>query len=121
MGPSLEFQPKGVEEFQDGSAVGTKRGLILGPTLGVCQRLVDAAASTTGPFNDPSVDEEEEHGGPLVQRRSRPEVGAAQVVLEVQPGISSGLFEQGVPVLVVTMSGVVSQPPGPIASQLIDE
>ncbi len=121
MGPSLEFQSKGLEEFQDGSAIGTERGLILAPVFGVGQRFVDAAPSATRPFDDPSVDQKEQNSGSLVQRRSRPEVRATQIILEVQPGVSSGLFEQGVPMLVIPMSGVVSQPPGPVASQLIDE
>ncbi len=68
MGPSLEFQPKGLEEFQDGSAIGTERGLILAPAFGVGERFVDAASSATRPFDDPSVYQEEQYGGSLVQR-----------------------------------------------------
>jgi hypothetical protein len=121
MGTALELEAKGVQEFQDLPAVRPQRWLVFAPGLGVRQRLIDAASAAGRPLDDAPVDEEQEDRGPLVQGRPRPEVGAAQVVLEVEPGVSGGLLEQGEAMLVVAMGGIVGQAAGPITGQLIDE
>ena len=121
MGTALELEAERAQEFQDGPAIRPQRRLVLAPGLGVGQRLVDAAPSASRPFDDAPIDQEQEDRGPLMQGRPGPELRAGQVVLEMEPGITRGLFEQGEAVLVVAMSGVVGQSAGPVACQLIHE
>ena len=121
MGAALELEAKGVQQFQDRPAIGPQGWLVFAPGLGVRQRLVDATPAAGRPLDDAPIDEEQQDRRPLVQRRPRPELGAAQVVLEVQPGVSGRLLEEGEAMLVVAVGGVMGQSAGPITGQLIDE
>ena len=121
MGAALELDAERVQEFEDRPAVWPQRGLFLGPRLRVRQRLVHAASATGGPLDDSSVHEEQQDGRPLMQRRAGPELGASQIVLEMEPGVSGGLFEQGGSMLVVTVGGVMGQTARPITGELIHE
>lgn len=121
MGAALELEAEGAQEFQDGAAVGPERRLVLAPGLGVGQGLVDPPPAAGRPLDDAPIHEEQQDGRPLVQGRPRPELGAAQVVLEMQPGVPGGLLEQGEPMLVVAMGGVVGQAAVPVTGQLMDK
>jgi hypothetical protein len=119
VGAALELKAKGAQEFQNGPAVGPQRGLLLAPGLGVRQGLVDAPSAAGRPLNDAPVDQEQKDRRPLMQGRTGPEVGAGQVVLQVKPCISSRLFQEGKTMLVVAMSGVVSEASSPVTGELI--
>ena len=121
MGAALELEAEGVQELEDRPAVGPKRGLVLAPRFGVCQRLVDPPTAPGRPLDDAPVDEKQQDRGPLLQRRPRPELRAAEVVLEVQPRVPGGLLEQREPVLVVAMGGVVGQAAIPITGELFNK
>ena len=73
------------------------------------------------PLDDPAVHEEQEDRRSLVQGRPRPELGAAQVVLEMEPGVSGRLLEDREAMLVIAMGGIVGQAAGPVTRQLIHE
>ncbi len=85
------------------------------------QGLVDATTAPGRALDDPAVHEEQEDRRSLVQGRPRPELGAAQVVLEMEPGVSGRLLEDREAMLVIAMGGIVGQAAGPVTRQLIHE
>ena len=121
MGTALELEAKGIQEFEDRPAIGPQRRLVLGPGLRMRQRLIDAPSAPGRPLDDSPVHQEQQDGRALMQRRAGPELGTGQVVLEMEAGVSGGLFEEGESMLVVTMGRVVGQAAGPVAGQLIHE
>lgn len=121
MGTALEVKPERAEQLEDRPAEGSQRRLIGRPGFGVGERLVDATAAAGGALDDPAIDEEQEHGRPLVQRGPRPEVRAGEIVLEMHPGVPGCLVEERLAVLVVVVRGVMGQSAGPVTSQLIHE
>ena len=122
MGAALELEAKGVQELEDRPADrAASDGWSSHPGLRVGQRLVDATAAPGRPLDDAPVHQEQQDRRSLVQGRSRPELGAGQVVLEVQPGVSGRLLEEGEAMLVIAVGGIMGQAAGPVTRQLIHE
>jgi hypothetical protein len=87
----------------------------------VSQRFKNAASAPRRPFDHPAVHQEQQDGCAFVQGRLGPELGAVQIVLQVQTGVPNGFIEQGQTVLVIVVRRVVGQSAGPIAGKLLDE
>ena len=87
MGATLKLEAEGTQELEDRAAERPKRRLVFRPGLGVCQGLVHATAAAGRPLDDSPIHQEEQDRRPLVQRGPGPELGASQVILEMEPGV----------------------------------
>jgi hypothetical protein len=116
-----QFQTKGGQEFQDGFAEVPQRGLILDPRLRVELRREDASSAMRRPLDHAPVHQEQQDRGAILQRQLGPELGASQVVLEVQTRIANGVFEESPTMFIIAVKAVVGQATVPVTSQKIHE
>lgn len=72
MGPSLEFMPKGGDQFQDRLRIRAKGGLSLDPGFRLRQRCEDAAAVAECAIDNPLIGQEKQDARSSNQREFRP-------------------------------------------------
>jgi hypothetical protein len=77
------------------------------------KRLEGTPALACGPLDDALVHQEEENGSRMPKRHAGPEFGAAEIILEMKPDVTSRFLKERGKMLVVAMGPVVSKSPGP--------
>jgi len=95
--------------------------LTLDPRLGVRERLEYATSSADGAVDQTAVHQKQEYDGTLVEWHRAPIIGVCQIVLQVQAGVATCLFEQSDTMLVIAVLAVVSKFTNPEARQLNGE
>jgi hypothetical protein len=119
--PATQVVSEGQEKLEQRLEVGAERSLACGPGLGMGKRLEGSTAMACGPFDDALVHQEEENGGRMPKRHTGPVVRAAEIILEMEPDVTSRLFKERVQMLVIAMGPVVSKSPRPGFTELASQ
>jgi hypothetical protein len=121
MSASEQLVPQRGQELECRLAVGMQGRLAFHPRLGVREGLEDAAPTSNGSIDDPSIDEKQENNRSLLQRHDRPVCRFGQVVFQMQPRVPDGFLEQSGKMFVILVRAVMSEFTNPQLRQLSDE
>jgi hypothetical protein len=108
------------DEFQCWAGIGGQGGLGRNPLLGMVQWLVEPVAPMRPALDDSAIDQEQQHRNSPCKRGFRPVRRTRQVVFKVKTGVTHGLFDKRLEVLVVPMAPVAGQRIGPLPGEVSD-
>ena len=95
--------PEGREKLEHRLPEVAQPGLAGYPRLGVGKRLENAPPVTYRSFDNPSVNEEEDHRGRVPELDPGPDLGPAEIVFEVQPHVPRRFLQECRGMLVIAM------------------
>jgi hypothetical protein len=84
------------------------------------QRLVEPMAPMRPALDDAAINQEQQHRNSPCKRGFRPVGRTGQVVLKVKTGVTHGLFDKRLEVLVVPVASVEGQRIGPLPGEISD-